>query len=166
MRIISKSLNDTEEIGKAIASVCENSGGLICLYGSVGAGKTALAKSIGKHLGIEEKVTSPSFVILNEYHSGTIPMYHFDLYRLEKEGLKTIMEELTDYSHRNVLTFVEWANFGEEALSYDRLNIKISYPDNLDYCDEGELRYFEFSAQGMDNSVFLDNIIKDYEAAK
>ena len=97
MKIISKSLDDTEKIGKAIAAVCENSGGLICLYGSVGAGKTALTKFIGKYLGIEEKITSPSFVILNEYHSGKISMYHFDLYRLEKEGVSTILDELEEY---------------------------------------------------------------------
>ena len=139
MRIISKSLNDTEEIGKAIASVCENSGGLICLYGSVGAGKTALAKSIGKHLGIEEKVTSPSFVILNEYHSGNIPMYHFDLYRLEKEGVSTILDELEEYGEDDhALTLVEWAEFSNDQLSKDRMDIRINYIDEntREFCFE------------------------------
>ena len=86
--------------------------------------------------------------------------------RLEKEGLKTIMEELLDYSHRNVLTFVEWANFGEDALSYDRMDIKISYPKDVDYSEEGDVRYFELDARGENNLVFLNNIKKDFEAAK
>ncbi len=166
MKIECKNLKDTQKLAYAFAKNLPKSGCFVSLYGDIGAGKTAFVRYVLKELGVKEKITSPSFVILNEYLGYLMPIYHFDLYRLEKEGLKTIMEEVTDYSHRNVLTFVEWANFGEEALSYDRLNIKISYPDNLDYCDEGELRYFEFSAQGMDNSVFLDNIIKDYEAAK
>ena len=154
MRIISKSLNDTEEIRKAIASVCENSGGLICLYGSVGAGKTALAKSIGKHLGIEEKVTSPSFVILNEYHSGTIPMYHFDLYRLEKEGVSTILDELEEYGEDDhALTLVEWAEFSNDQLSKDRLDIRINYIDE-------DAREFCFEAYG-DKHEKLYNKLKE-----
>lgn len=139
MKIISKSLDDTEKIGKAIAAVCENSGGLICLYGSVGAGKTALTKFIGKYLGIEEKITSPSFVILNEYHSGKISMYHFDLYRLEKEGVSTILDELEEYGEDDhALTLVEWAEFSNDQLSKDRMDIRINYIDEntREFCFE------------------------------
>ena len=143
MKVISKSLNDTERIGLSIAlSICENNGGLICLYGQVGAGKTAITKFIGKYLGIEEKITSPSFVILNEYHSGKIPMYHFDLYRLEKEGVSTILDELDEYGEdNNVLTLVEWAEFSNEQLSKDRLDITINYIDD-------NIREFCFEAHG------------------
>ena len=66
---------------------------------------------MAKHLNVKEKVTSPSFVIINEYLSGDLPVYHFDLYRLEQEGVRTIIDELTEYSRPDVLTFVEWAIF-------------------------------------------------------
>lgn len=166
MKIECKNLKDTRKLAHAFAKNLPESGCFVSLYGDIGAGKTAFVRYVLKEMGVKEKITSPSFVILNEYLGYKIPVYHFDLYRLEKEGLKTIMEELLDYSHRNVLTFVEWANFGEDALSYDRMDIKISYPKDVDYSEEGDVRYFELDARGENNLVFLNNIKKDFEAAK
>ena len=91
-KINSKNIKDTEKIAKVLVSILKRTGGLICLYGDIGAGKTALTTLCAKFLNIKERVTSPSFVILNEYHSGDIDLYHFDLYRLENEGLKSIIE--------------------------------------------------------------------------
>lgn len=123
-----KNLEETDNIAKHIADAVVCNGGLICLFGDIGAGKTTLVKSIAKYLNIEEKVTSPSFVILNEYHSGKISLYHFDLYRLEKEGVKSILDELREYSeNKNILTIVEWAEFSSGEIPEDRLEIKIKY---------------------------------------
>jgi tRNA threonylcarbamoyladenosine biosynthesis protein TsaE len=83
--------DQTLKLGQALGSMLKE-GMVIALSGDLGAGKTVLAKGIAKGLGIQEEgeVTSPSFVLVNEY-SGRIPIYHIDLYRLgdpgEVEGL-------------------------------------------------------------------------------
>ena len=153
MKILSKNLDDTDKIAEAIAASVKIQGGLICLYGDVGAGKTTLVKFIAKYLRIQEKVTSPSFVILNEYHSGIIPLYHFDLYRLEKEGIDTILDELREYTEGDkILAVVEWAEFSQNELPDDRLEAQIKY------IGENE-REFIFTGFGDKSRQILEKII-------
>lgn len=83
---ICKTLDDTKILAQNFAKLIEN-GCFISLYGEIGAGKTAFVKLVADALDVKEKVTSPSFVILNEYHTARIPIYHFDLYRLENLSL-------------------------------------------------------------------------------
>lgn len=134
-------LDDTNLLALKFAQVVKKQGAFICLYGDIGAGKTAFTRMVAKNLNVKEKVTSPSFVIINEYLSGELPVYHFDLYRLEKEGVRTIIDELTEYSRPNVLTCVEWAEFSDFELPFSRIEIRIKY------IDENQ-REFEFSADG------------------
>lgn len=122
-------INDTEKLAAEFASAVKDNGAFVCLFGDVGAGKTAFAKLVCKYLDVKEKVTSPSFVILNEYKSGVLPVYHFDLYRLENEGISTIINELEEYSEGRLLTFVEWAEFSQNAVPFDRIDINIKYID-------------------------------------
>ena len=81
MKVVCKSIDDTRKLAEKFASLIKD-GCFINLYGEIGAGKTAFVKLVAEALGVKEKVTSPSFVILNEYHTGSIPIYHFDLYEL------------------------------------------------------------------------------------
>lgn len=136
---ICKNLEDTKELAKKFAKLVEDKGCFVSLYGEIGAGKTAFVKEVAKEIGIEEKVTSPTFVILNEYHGGKLPMYHFDLYRLENEGVKTILDELNEYSEGKQLTFVEWAEFSQNEIPFDHIKINVTYEDNDDrrYSFEG-----------------------------
>ena len=136
---ICKNLEDTKELAKKFAKLVEDKGCFVSLYGEIGAGKTAYVKEVSKEIGIEEKVTSPTFVILNEYHGGKLPMYHFDLYRLENEGVKTILDELNEYSEGKQLTFVEWAEFSQNEIPFDHIKINVTYEDNDDrrYSFEG-----------------------------
>ena len=136
---ICKNLEDTKELAKKFAKLVEDKGCFVSLYGEIGAGKTAFVKEVAKEIGIEEKVTSPTFVILNEYHGGKLPMYHFDLYRLENEGVKTILDELNEYSEGKQLTFVEWAEFSQNEITFDHIKINVTYEDNDDrrYSFEG-----------------------------
>ena len=82
-----------------------------------------------------------------------LPIYHFDLYRLENEGLETIKEELREYSKPGVLTFVEWADFGTGELPYNRLNIKVSYNENFD-----DTRFYEFEPVGAEYEEFVQKL--------
>ena len=154
-KILSNNLADTEKLAQKLSNVLKNNAGLVCLYGDIGAGKTALTSLCAKYLNIKEKVTSPSFVILNEYHSGDIVLYHFDLYRLENEGLKSIIEELRTYSSlKNALTFVEWAEFSNGELDIDRLEICISYVDDT-------VREFEFKNFNLLTEANFKNLEKE-----
>lgn len=140
---ICKNLEDTKDLSKKFAKLVEEKGCFVNLYGEIGAGKTAFVKEVAKEIGIEEKVTSPTFVILNEYHGGKLPMYHFDLYRLENEGVKTIMDELREYSEGKQLTFVEWAEFSQNEFPFNHIKINVTYEDNDD-------RKYTFTGYGKD----------------
>ncbi len=146
-------LDATNILAQKFANAVRQNGAFVCLYGDIGAGKTAFTKLVANHLNVKEKVTSPSFVIINEYLSGDLPIYHFDLYRLENEGVKTIVDELVEYSRPKVLTFVEWAEFSDFELPFDRIEIRI------DYIDENK-RTFTFSCEGEEYKKCLEGINK------
>ena len=155
-KIISNNIEDTKVIAKKLSAFLKQNGGLICLYGDIGAGKTALTSLCAKCLGVKEHVTSPSFVILNEYHSGEIDIYHFDLYRLENEGLKSIIEELRTYTEqKNALTFVEWAEFSDGELDLNRLEICINYLDDT-------VREFEFINKNFVTPKIFEDFKKEF----
>lgn len=145
------SLDETNILAEKFAKAIRQNGAFVCLYGDIGAGKTAFTKLVAKHLNVKEKVTSPSFVIINEYLSGDLPVYHFDLYRLEREGVRTIIDELTEYSRPNVLTCVEWAEFSDFELPFQRIEIKIEYVDE-------NTRVFVFYSDGEIYKKMLESV--------
>ena len=124
-----KTLEDTKVLAKKFANLVKDEGCFVNLFGEIGAGKTAFVKLVAEALGIKEKVTSPSFVILNEYHSSSIPVYHFDLYRLEHAGISTITDELREYSEGRKITFVEWAEFSQNEIPFNHIKINVTYDD-------------------------------------
>ncbi len=128
------SIDDTRELAKRFADITKQKGCFVNLFGDIGAGKTAFVRLVAEALDIKEKVTSPSFTILNEYHTGEIPIYHFDLYRLENVGIKTITDELREYSEGKCLTFVEWAEFSQGEVPFDRIEINVTYDDDDNRC--------------------------------
>jgi len=146
-----KDLADTEKLAAKFAEIVREKGCFVCLFGDIGAGKTAFVKLVAKHLGVTQKVTSPSFVILNEYHSGVLPIFHFDLYRLENEGVKTIIDELNEYSKDGYLTFTEWAEFSQGEIPFDRIEISIEYIDETE-------RKFSFEAFGDKAAKYLEEL--------
>jgi tRNA threonylcarbamoyladenosine biosynthesis protein TsaE len=148
-------LDDTQELAEKFANIVGEKGAFVSLFGEIGAGKTAFARMVAKDLGVEEKVTSPSFVILNEYHSGKLPIYHFDLYRLENEGVKTIIDELREYSTGKILTFVEWAEFSQSQIPFERIEINVTYEDN-------DVRKYSFTAFGEENIKLIEELKNDY----
>ena len=141
------SLEETAQLAEKFAKATKD-GCFVNLFGEIGAGKTAFVRLVAQALEIKEKVTSPSFTILNEYHTGEIPIYHFDLYRLENEGVKTITDELREYSTGRQLTFVEWAEFSQNEIPFDRIEVNVTYDDEDNRC-------FEFTSigEGMDKII-------------
>jgi len=98
---------------------------LFAFYGSMGVGKTTFIKEICHQLGVIEVVTSPTFALINEYHTKDHQLvYHFDLYRINK------IEELFDFGYEDYLyssnyCFIEWPEKAEELLPTNILKIKI-----------------------------------------
>jgi tRNA threonylcarbamoyladenosine biosynthesis protein TsaE len=148
--VMCNNLEDTEKLAERFSKVVTE-GAFVCLLGDVGAGKTAFTKFLCKYLGVKEKVTSPSFVIINEYKSGILPVYHFDLYRLENEGVSTIINELEEYSEGKILTLVEWAEFSQNELPFDRIEIHINYIGETQ-------REFVFSSVGEKSDLILKRL--------
>ena len=113
MRIESNSPAETEALGEALAAKLKP-GTVIAYTGDLGAGKTAFTRGLARGLGVTERVTSPTFTIVNEY-AGRIPLFHFDMYRLgSSEELFDIGWE--DYLARGGVCAVEWSENVEDAL--------------------------------------------------
>ena len=96
MTVITKSPEQTELLGKKLAELLRP-GDVIAYYGDLGAGKTAFTRGLAAGLGIREAVTSPTYTIVNEYLSGRMPLFHFDMYRLSSS------EELFDIGWEDYL---------------------------------------------------------------
>ena len=83
----------TYNLGKSLGRFLP-AGSVILLEGNLGTGKTTLVQGIGAGLGITETIDSPTFTLINEYFSGKIPLYHFDLYRLESSEIEALNLEI------------------------------------------------------------------------
>lgn len=101
-------------------------GKVFAFYGKMGSGKTTFIKAICEELGVTDVITSPTFAIVNEYHSEQTskPIFHFDFYRIKK------LEEVydmgyEDYFYSGSLCFLEWPELIEEILPTDVVKVKI-----------------------------------------
>ena len=121
--IESFSPEDTFKLGESLGKEAHK-GMIFCLNGDLGVGKTVFTQGFSKGLGICEPINSPTFTIVQEYHDGRLPFYHFDVYRI---GDITEMDEIgyEDYFYGNGLCMIEWANLIEEILPEKRHAISI-----------------------------------------
>lgn len=119
-RVLLPGKQHTQRLGEALASSIENRA-VIALNGTLGAGKTTLVKALAAALGVEEVVNSPTFTMLNEYHSGRLPLYHMDLYRLSEEKvpapLDLMMAEIEEFIDDDMILVIEWAELFPEMES-------------------------------------------------
>lgn len=105
---------ETEAVGEAMAHSMVP-GTVIAFTGDLGAGKTAFVRGLARGLGVTDRVTSPTFTIVNEYEGGRLPLFHFDMYRLgSSEELFDIGWE--DYLRRGGVCAVEWSERVSDAL--------------------------------------------------
>lgn len=114
---------ETRRLGMELAAVVEP-GDILLLSGPFGAGKTTLVQGIARGLHIGEAVTSPSFVIASEYQ-GRIPLYHVDLYRVERLDATTL-EALAEYFGGDGVCAVEWPNGLPADLTEGATRIELS----------------------------------------
>ena len=114
---------ETFAFGKWIGEIALP-GQVYTLVGDLGVGKTVFTQGVAEGLGITEPVNSPTFTIIQEYESGRIPFYHFDVYRI---GDIEEMEEIgyDDYFYGNGICLIEWANLIEEILPEQIIEITI-----------------------------------------
>ena len=147
-----KNEEETRAFGLELAKNAKP-GDVIALIGDLGTGKTALTRYIAEGLGVTGRIVSPTFTIVKEYHSGRMPLYHFDVYRLagdndilsgqdiQGEDGRLIRERAVDelfnigadeYFEGNGLTVIEWADLIEEALPEDTKYIYMEYGEEED----------------------------------
>ena len=114
MEFITNSPFETEKVGEALGKVL-TPGTVLAYEGDLGAGKTAFTRGLARGLGAGDMVTSPTYTIVNEYLSGRLPLFHFDMYRLASaDDLWDIGWD--DYLDRGGVCAVEWSENVEEAM--------------------------------------------------
>lgn len=114
MEYVTNSEEETESLGARLARQLEP-GAVVAFTGGLGAGKTAFTRGLARGLGVGERITSPTFTIVNEYEGGRLPLFHFDMYRLfSAEELFDIGWD--DYLARGGVCAVEWSERVAEAL--------------------------------------------------
>ena len=124
LSLVSGSAKQTQSLGRRLGELAQP-GDLFLLVGSLGAGKTCLTQGIAWGLGISGYTTSPSFVVINEYQ-GRLPLYHVDLYRLDR--IEEVSElGLDDYLDGRGVCVVEWAGKALSVLPMGHLLIEMGF---------------------------------------
>ncbi|MEG2454985.1 MAG: tRNA (adenosine(37)-N6)-threonylcarbamoyltransferase complex ATPase subunit type 1 TsaE [Oscillospiraceae bacterium] len=123
MQYQTNSPEETESLGERLGATL-TAGKVIAFTGDLGAGKTAFVRGIAAGLGITERVTSPTFTIVNEYEGGRLPLFHFDMYRLGS-GDELFDIGWEDYLARGGVCCVEWSENVQDALDPDVIRIEI-----------------------------------------
>lgn len=135
--VISRAPDETRKVGAALAELLVP-GDVVSLTGDLGAGKTAFVQGAARALGVQEPVTSPTFVLVRQYR-GDVPVHHVDVYRLDRvqEVLDLGYEDLLDPSG---VVFVEWGDAIDTLLPDDHLRVEITTDD--------EARRLSFAGRG------------------
>lgn len=123
MKVITHSEQETLEFGRKFAAAL-NPGDVVALIGDLGSGKTCLTRGICQGFDVKEEVTSPTFVLINEYQ-GRIPVYHFDFYRLQ--NVQDVLNlGIDDYFADAGICLIEWADRALSALPRKRIEVRLT----------------------------------------
>jgi tRNA threonylcarbamoyladenosine biosynthesis protein TsaE len=147
--VVTRDPAETRDLAARLAAAARP-GDLLCLVGDLGAGKTQFAKGFAVGLGIDDIVSSPTFVLMTEY-AGRLPMFHLDLYRLA-DAADALAGGLLDERQLDGVALVEWAERLGDALPAARLDVLIDGTGDeprrisLRAGDEGYARYLEAAA--------------------
>lgn len=119
---------DTRAVARRLAALCR-AGDVIVLSGKLGAGKTAFAGGLADGMGVEEAVTSPTFVLMRSYDSGFLPLVHVDAYRLRTIGEFEDLDAIE--TGQDGVVVIEWGNAVSPVLPHDRLEVELQVePDD------------------------------------
>lgn len=132
MEYISRSYNETLKIASDFAKTL-TAGDTVCMYGGLGAGKTAFVQGLARGLNIHEPITSPTFTIVNEYE-GDMKLNHFDVYRIaDSDEMYEIGYE--EYIDGDGVSVIEWAELIEDILpdNYYAVTVTKDYSQDDDY---------------------------------
>ena len=119
-------LEATQKAAAEIATMLQGTE-VVAYFGDLGAGKTTFTRYLCEALGVRDEVTSPTFAMVHEYHSGPFPVYHFDMYRVEGED-SLFSTGYYDYLRRGLL-LIEWSENIRELLPEDAWRLTLSYAD-------------------------------------
>lgn len=120
--VVSHSLAQTQRLGARLGELLRG-GELLLLDGDLGTGKTSLTQGIAEGLDVRQVVSSPTFTLLKEYE-GRLPLYHFDLYRLD-DASEIVDLGFEEYFESNGVCVVEWANKAEHLWPSEHLRIRL-----------------------------------------
>lgn len=123
MNILTHSEQETIQFGREFAASLKP-GDVIALIGDLGSGKTCLTRGICQGLNVNQEVTSPTFVLINEYR-GIVPVYHFDFYRIEKPQ-DIFHLGIDDYLSDDSICVIEWADRALPILPRKRIEIRLA----------------------------------------
>lgn len=152
MKIISDSVRATTAIGRKLAK-CVKPGDIICLYGDLGTGKTALTKGIGEGLGIGEcSIISPTFVLMR-CHEGRLTLYHFDLYRIQDTHEMPALG-YEEFFYSDGVCVIEWAERLGSLAPAEYLKIELEHAGGT----KRRLRFFA-------NGSRYEQLLKDFSIA-
>ncbi len=133
-------------------------GDVLALDGELGTGKTVFSKGIAKALQIKEPVTSPTFIIMQEYRDGIIPLYHFDVYRIEDpEELYEIGAE--EYFGGDGICLVEWASVISDILPEKRIHVTLQKANESGF----DHRILTIEGLSGEDEEFINNNWRSYE---
>lgn len=118
MEILSKSPAETKKLGVKIAKQIKR-GGVVCLYGDLGSGKTIFVQGLAKALGIKRRITSPTFLIIKNYGN----FYHLDMYRIDENSQLENLNLVEIFNKRSNIIAIEWADRIEKFLPSKRIDV-------------------------------------------
>jgi tRNA threonylcarbamoyladenosine biosynthesis protein TsaE len=147
LKLYSDSTEQTEKIGRILGEMLINKKFFIALYGDLGAGKTVFVRGLASVLSPGSRVKSPTFTLVNEYRNGKIPLFHFDLYRINS------LDELDGFGFdeyiENGSCIAEWSEKLGNSLPENTLKVKIEKIDDNTRC-------INIGGEEIDNSKFCE----------
>ena len=152
LTLITHNETETETLGAALGQLLQP-GDVLALVGDLGAGKTCLARGVARGLGIDEPVTSPTFILVAQYAAAAgFPLYHADCYRLEQAATEALDIGLDELLLDDGVAIVEWAERIESLLPADHLRITLAVLDET-------RRELTFEAQGPRSAELAQRIV-------